>query len=94
MTREDTYGELLARISESEKKLEVLKKKNEEFNRRYNAIKDELGDGSNLKQSTQSALDEKFKELSNVEEKSKKVELTREKSYNWAIKLLKKLEKV
>ena len=85
---------MLARISESEKRLEILKRKNEEHNKKYNTILEELGDFVASKPLKKSALDEQFKELANIEDKSKKVELIREKSYNWAIKLLKKLEKV
>lgn len=97
INREQTYSELLISIADYERKIEGLRKINEQLKGKIHTLKDanvpvekarpeKSGDRAKTP-----ALD---KELAATSEKYKKAKLVVEKTYAWTIKTLQKLDKV
>jgi hypothetical protein len=101
LTREQTYSQLLVNVAESERKIDTLKKENEEL---MNELHDVMIDKDGTDKDAGKGLYPEIEELSNeindltkeVEEckdRSQKVEIVTDQVFGWCQKVLKKMKK-
>jgi chromosome segregation ATPase len=100
LTREQTYSQLLVNVAESERKIDTLKKENEELmNELYEVMIDKdgmNGDGKGLNpeiEELSSNINELTKEVEECKDRSQKVEIVTDQIFGWCQKVLKKMKK-
>lgn len=98
LTREQTYSQLLVNVVESERKIDALKKENEELmNELHDVMIDRDGvAGEGKKQFPEvekltNELSKLTKELEECKDRSQKVEIVSDQVYGWAQKVLQKM---
>ncbi|KAL4456282.1 hypothetical protein ABPG74_014243 [Tetrahymena malaccensis] len=96
LSREQTYGELLATIAESETKIDNLKKKNEQYNQKLADLKQELVALEMQQKKGKQGFKEQelIKKLDAMDEKVQRSILMKQKLYQWCIRILTKHEQV
>jgi hypothetical protein len=95
LNSENTYSQLLISIAEYEKRIETLKKLNEDYKIKLEKLKSENSaldkhEDKHLKLE----LDEEFNRFREVSEKAEYCKLTEERVYHWMIRILQKLDRV
>lgn len=98
LTREQTYSQLLVNVAEGERKIDALKKENEELmNELHDVMIDKDGVTVEGKKqfpeidSLRSELNELTKEIEECKDRSQKVEIVTDQVYGWAQKVLQKM---
>lgn len=95
LTREQTYSQLLMAVSESERKIDKLKKDNEELRGRLHELQIDVTDGNNAGGTGTSMMDEEIIELnttvsnvkkdySSIQEKFKRINIVNDQISGWA----------
>ena len=94
LTREQTYSQLLMAVSESERKIDKLKKDNEELRSRLHDLQIDTTAGSEVNDKGQPTDEEIIemnnqlsninKEYSNLQEKFKKINIVNDQVTGWA----------
>lgn len=98
LTREETYSQSLVNIAESERKIDALKKENEELmNELHDVMIDKDGVTVEGKKhlpemdSLRNELNELTKEVDECKDRSQRVEIVTDQVYGWAQKVLQKM---
>jgi chromosome segregation ATPase len=97
LTREHTYSQLLVNVAECERKIEALKKENEELMNTLHALNldndDQNVDGKNDKRSDDlsTQVSDLKKEVEECKDRSQKVEIVSDQVYGWTQKVLQKM---
>lgn len=100
LTREQTYSHLLMAVSDSERKIDQLKKNNEELRNRLHELQIDQSNGDGAKQEAQQvdpqiySLNEELtnveKEFQTLQEKYKKVNIVNDQVSGWAKRVFQK----
>lgn len=98
LTREQTYSQLLVAVAENERKIDMLKKENEECNEQlHNILIDKEGIEKRKTAPEIEQLDLEIsglkKELDASKDRSQRVEIVTDQIYGWARKVLLKMDR-
>lgn len=99
LQREETYGNLLIAVSDSEKKIDILKKDNDGAMENLHQLminRDQMPGTKNFPETQKltTEISDLKKELDESSERSQKIEIVKDQIYGWVQKVLQKMENI